>query len=101
VKDDFGNVYTEEMEIRKYDVQRIRRSVSAALDYKINARNTIYLNSLYTWRYDRENRFAYAIKDIEPEYNDNGQITGYTGSLARQNKGGISSNRGKGRRLED
>jgi len=101
VKDDFGNVYTEEMEIRRYDVQRIRRSVSAALDYRINARNTIYLSSLYTWRYDRENRFAYAIRDIAPEYDNNNQVTGYTGSLARQNKGGISSNRGKGRRLED
>lgn len=101
VKDDLGNVYTEEMQIRKYDVQRIRRSLSAALDYKINPRHTLYLNSMYSWRDDKENRFASGFKDIEPEYDDNDQITGYTGSLTRENKGGISSGRGKGRRLED
>lgn len=100
-KDDHGNVYMEEMEVRKYDVQRIRRSASAALDYKINSRHTLYLNGMYTWRDDRENRFRYSLKDIEPEYDANDQITGYTGSLSRENKGGISSGRNKGRRLED
>lgn len=101
VKDDHGNVYLGEMEIRKYDVQRIRRSASAALDYKINSRHTLYLSGMYSWRDDRENRFAYGLKDIEPEYDDNDQVTGYTGSLSRQNKGGTSSGRNKGRRLED
>jgi TonB-dependent receptor len=101
VKDDFGNVYTEEIQVRKYDIQRIRRSLSAAFDYKINPRHTIYLNGLYSWRDDKENRFASGFKDIEAEYDDNDQITGYTGSLSKENKGGISTGRGKGRRLEE
>ncbi len=101
LKDDHGNVYLEEMEIRKYDVQRIRRSAAAALDYKINSRHTLYLNGMYSWRDDRENRFAYRLKDIEPVYDDNEQLTAYTGSLSRQNKGGINGGRNKGRRLED
>lgn len=99
-KDDFGNVYLEEMGIRQYFVQRIRRNASAALDYKINSGNTIYFNTMYTWRDDRENRFAYNVKDIEPEYDANDNITGYTGSLVRQNKGGVGGSRGKNRRLE-
>ncbi|QEH43217.1 TonB-dependent receptor [Chitinophaga sp. XS-30] len=100
-QDDFGNVYTEEVQIRKYDVQRIRRSLSAALDYKINTSNTIYLNAMYNWRDDRENRYRHELKDIEPEYGANDQITGFTGSLSRETKGGIDNNRNKNRRLED
>lgn len=100
-KDDFGNVYTEEVQVRKYDVQRVRRSLSAALDYKINPSNTIYLNAMYNWRDDRENRYRLELKDIEPEYGANDQITGYTGSLSRETKGGIDNNRNRNRRLED
>ena len=37
VIDDFNNEYVEELGIRKYDVQRIRRSAALALDYKFNA----------------------------------------------------------------
>src|SRR5699024_7824104 len=40
-------VYVSEKDIRKYDVQRIRRSFSLALDYDLNANNTLYLNSIY------------------------------------------------------
>lgn len=101
VKDDKGKIYTEEIELRKYDVQRIRRSLSAALDYKINAKNTIYANAIYNWRDDRENRYAFTLKDIEPEYDASDNITGYTGSLTRETKGGIDNNRNKSRRLED
>jgi TonB-dependent receptor len=102
VKDDKGHVYTEEMEVRTYNVQRIRRSLSAALDYKINAKNTIYANAMYNWRDDRENRYRLRYSDISPEYGDDGTtITGYTGQVRRETKGGINNNRNKGRRLED
>ncbi|MBP7558291.1 MAG: carboxypeptidase-like regulatory domain-containing protein, partial [Chitinophagaceae bacterium] len=37
-QDDFGNVYTEEMEIRKYFVDRTRRSIGATVDYQFNNR---------------------------------------------------------------
>lgn len=100
-KDDLGNVYTEETQVRQYNVQRVRRSLSAALDYKFNASNTIYLNAMYNWRDDRENRYRYEISDIEPEFDANDNITGYTGSLTRELKGGIDNNRNKMRRLED
>lgn len=100
-KDDHGNVFTSESEVRKYNVQRIRRSMSAALDYKINAKNTIYANAMYNWRDDRENRYRLRITGIEPEYDDNNAITGYVGSVRRQTKGGINNNRNKNRRLED
>ena len=100
-KDDFGNIFTSESEVRKYNVQRIRRSVSAALDYKINAKNTIYANAMYNWRDDRENRYRLRITDIEPEYVDNDVINGYVGSVRRETKGGIDNSRNKNRRLED
>lgn len=100
-KDDFGNVYTSEVQVRKYDVQRIRRSLSTALDYKINAKNTIYLNAMYNWRDDRENRYRVRYASIEPEYDANDNITGYTGNVRRETKGGIDNNRNKNRRLED
>lgn len=100
-KDDFGNIYTSESEVRKYNVQRIRRSASAALDYKINAKNTLYANAMYNWRDDRENRYRLRITDIEPEYVDNDVINGYVGSVRRETKGGIDNSRNKNRRLED
>ena len=100
-KDDFGNIFVSESEVRKYNVQRIRRSASAALDYKINAKNTIYANAMYNWRDDRENRYRLRITDIEPEYVDNDVINGYVGSVRRETKGGIDNGRNKSRRLED
>ncbi|WP_295129296.1 TonB-dependent receptor [uncultured Chitinophaga sp.] len=100
-KDDFGNAYVEESEVRTYNVQRIRRSGSLALDYQFNNRNVIFANAMYNWRDDRENRFRLRYKDIEPEYDANDNITGYTGTIARETKGGINNDRNKGRRLED
>lgn len=100
VKDDFGNEYLQASEIRKYDVQRIRRSASVALDYKFNENNTIFANAIYNWRDDRENRFRTTIDDIEPIYNGE-EITGFEGRVKRQTKGGIDNSRNKNRRLED
>lgn len=100
VKDDYNNIYVEESDIRKYDVQRIRRSAAIAVDYKFDDNNTIYANAIYNWRDDRENRFRTTYDDIEPIYN-NEQITGFTGRVKRETKGGIDNNRNKSRRLED
>lgn len=99
-EDDYRNVYVEEMDIRKYDVQRIRRSASLNLDWKINANNTIAADVMYNWRDDRENRYRTTFQDIEPVY-DNTSITGYTGAISRETKGGIDDSRNKRRRLED
>ena len=100
-EDDFGNVYTEEMEIRKYFVDRTRRSIGATVDYAFNNRNSIVFKSQYNWRDDWENRLRYTATDIEPLYDANDNIIGYEGEVRRETKGGIGSNRVKNRRLED
>ncbi|WKL47060.1 TonB-dependent receptor [Flavobacterium pectinovorum] len=100
VKDDFGNEFVQASEIRKYDVQRIRRSGSVALDYKFDENNTIFANAIYNWRDDRENRFRTTYDDIEAIY-DGENITGFEGRVKRQTKGGVDSSRNKNRRLED
>lgn len=101
-QDDEGNVYLEEMDIRKYDVQRIRRSLALNTDWKINDNNTIALDAMYNWRDDRENRYRTTFQDIEPVYDgESGAISGYTGAISRETKGGIDNNRNKNRRLED
>ncbi|GAA6764988.1 hypothetical protein AAFH68_09220 [Flavobacterium sp. CGRL1] len=85
VKDDFGNEYLQASEIRKYDVQRIRRSASLAFDYKFNENNTIFANAIYNWRDDRENRFRTTIDDIEPLYNGE-EIIGFEGRVKTSDK---------------
>jgi len=100
VQDEFGNTYVEQQAIRYYNVQRIRLSLSLAADYKFNENNTIYANAIYNWRDDRENRYALTYDDMEPIYNGE-TITGFTGNVKRENKGGIDSDRGKSRRLEE
>lgn len=98
-KDEFNNTYVQEQAIRNYDVQRVRRSVAVATDFKFDNNNTIYANAIYNWRDDRENRFALTYDDMQPIYNGE-TITGFTGNVKRENKGGIDSDRGKSRRLE-
>ncbi len=100
-EDDFGNAYIEEQDIRKYDVKRVRRSFATALDFKFNNRNRISANVMYNWRDDWENRFRWRATDVEPEYDANDQIIGYTGAIRRQSKGGIMNNRVDGKRLEE
>ena len=103
VKDDFGNEFVQASEIRKYDVQRIRRSASFALDYKFDENNTIFANAIYNWRDDRENRFRTTYDDIEAIYDDadESKILGFEGRVKRQTKGGVDNDRNKSRRLED
>ncbi len=98
-KDDFGNEFLQASEVRKYDVQRIRRSASLALDYKFNENNTIFANAIYNWRDDRENRFRTTYDDIEAIY-DGEDIIGFEGRVKRETKGGVDNNRNKNRRLE-
>ncbi len=100
-QDDDGNVYLEEMDVRKYDVQRIRRSIALNTDWKINDNNTIAFDAMYNWRDDRENRYRTTYQDMEPVYGPTGEIVGYTGGISRETKGGIDNNRNKNRRLED
>ncbi len=100
-KDNFGNTFVNETDIRRYDVQRVRRSVAAALDFKLGANHTIFANAMYNWRDDRENRYRMRIDNIAPTYNSANQITGYTGRVGLQTKGGIDNDRNRMTRLED
>lgn len=91
--------YIEEMDIRKYDVQRIRRSVALALDWDISKNHKVYFNGIYNWRDDRENRFRTRYRDLEPIW-DGTTLVGYEGNIRRQTKGGIDNNKNKNTRLE-
>lgn len=95
-EDDNGNIYTDEMDIRKYDVQRIRRSISLGSDFVINDNHRLDFNIMYNWRDDRENRFRTRYRDIEMQ--DDGT---FIGSIRRETKGGIDNSRNKNTRLED
>ena len=96
-----GQAYIGQQDIRKYDVQRIRRSFALALDYKIDANHTVFANSMYNWRDDRENRYRLRYRSIKPIYDAEDNITGFTGDIRRETKGGIDNSRNKNTRLED
>jgi len=100
-EDDFGNVYIEEQDIRKYDVRRTRRSAAAAFDFQLSPSHSLYINGMYNWRDDWENRFRWNAKDILPEYDSDDRIIGYRGGMSLETKGGIDNSRVKQRRLEE
>ena len=103
------NPYAKVTEIRKYLVQRVRRSFSANLDYKLNENNSVYLKTIYNWRDDRENRFRLEQEILDGEdieagdfsVDGNGNLTGFPVEAKRQTKGGISGGRNDNARLED
>lgn len=95
-QDDEG-AFVKSFETRIYEVQRIRRSASLNLDYNFNERNKVFLNSMYNWRDDWENRYREVIDDIS-------RIEGnifMAEKVERQTKGGLGNDRIDNRRLED
>ncbi|RAW00322.1 TonB-dependent receptor [Pseudochryseolinea flava] len=97
-QDDDGNMFVEEIEVRKYDVQRVRRSVSAAFDFKLAPNHTLFLKGLYNHRDDWENRYRLRYRDLEYQADESAELTGVT--IVRETKGG-GDDRGKDARLED
>ncbi len=102
------NPYVSQVEIRKYLVQRIRRSFSANMEYAFDPGNTIYFKGMYNWRDDKENRYATATEiidgvDIFPgDFTiENGDLTSFPVEAEKSLKGGVNSKRGEGRRLEE
>lgn len=91
-----GRAFVEEFDARRYDIQRVRRSVSAALDYRFDPNNTLSLKSIYNHRDDWENRFRTRYVLDDPE-DDGSQLT----EIRRQTKGGGPDARLKDARLED
>ena len=88
--DDIDKSEIEEMDIRRYDVKRTRRSVSLNLDYSINASNSLFFKSIYNHRDDWENRFRWRAQYEDQEL-----------KVRKQTKGGIDNDENKARRLED
>ena len=95
-KNEKGEEFVSEMDIRKYDVQRVRRSFSLSSDYQFNENNRIDFTAMYNWRDDRENRYRTRYRDLE-QLEDGS----YIGEIRRETKGGINNDRNKNARLED
>lgn len=93
--DEGNGAFVEEFQIREYQIQRTRRSVSAGLDYQFNDANSVTWRSLYNHRDDWENRFRLVLKMDEPE----GGVQ--MAEVERQTKGGLGNDRIDNRRLED
>ncbi len=102
-QDDLGNAQIGEFQMRAYDVQRVRKSISAGLDYKLNNDHSFYVNTILTQRNDWENRFrtTYKLEDGDNDGipNGNGIITG--AEIRRETKGGIGNDANDYARLED
>lgn len=96
-EDDNGNFYVAEWDIRRYDIQRVRRSGSVSLDFTPAEGHIITLRSMYNWRDDWENRYRTRYKLDEP--NEQGIVE--ETEIRRQTKGGIGNDRVDNRRLED
>ncbi|MFC6102287.1 TonB-dependent receptor [Olivibacter domesticus] len=100
-RDDQGNAWLAREDIRYYDVQRIRRSIAGAFDFKANDNHSFFANIMYNWRDDRENRFRVRT-DMELADEDAGIAGGFIlDKISRETKGGINNSRNKNRRLED
>lgn len=93
--DDDGTVFVEEWDIRRYDLQRIRRSVAASFDYRPSSNSVIYFRSMYNHRNDYENRFRARYRLDAPD----GSGIVDEAEIRRETKGGTSDI--KDARLED
>jgi len=87
-----NGVFLEEFEVRQYNVRRVRRSISAGVDYRFDPNNSLRLSTIYNHRDDWENR--YRLRYIFDENSNETQIR-------RQTKGGINGDPTAATRLED
>jgi TonB-dependent receptor len=83
--DDDGTM--KEMQVRAYEIERLRQSYSGAIDYNINVNNKIEAKVMYNHRNDWENRYRVVYKDLDED----------VAEIERQIKGGTN----KDARLED
>lgn len=75
--------FIEEMDIRRYDVQRLRQSFSTSLDYRLSQVSSLNFRAMYNHRNDWENRFRLRYALDEP-----GSDGTVVGNVRRQTKGG-------------
>lgn len=91
---DDGTVYTNDQQIRQYNLQRLRQSYSGMLDYDIAKGHNVYMSGMYTKREDWENRYRLRYNNIEQDDEGN-----WIAEIRKQTKGGTDEN--KFGRLED
>lgn len=95
-KTDLGVPYMNQFDLRRYDVQRTRRSIAGSFDYRLSPTSTITWRTLYNSRDDWENRFRaryiLGVPDVNGIQNT---------EIRRQTKGGGASDRLRNARLED
>jgi TonB-dependent receptor len=96
-KDENDRIYVGEWDVRKYTVQRLRQSVSGAVDFRLDQSNTIFASGMYNHRNDWENRWRLRYRLSAPDENGISQST----EIRRQVKGGIDNDQTKNARLED
>jgi TonB-dependent receptor len=97
----------EELDIREYRVQRVRRSATLALDYELGKNHKIFLSGMYNHRDDWENRFRMRVGQLNDSFDD-GDFTQTSpgvyqtvGRVEFETKGGLDNDRIKAARLED
>lgn len=83
-KDDDGNVFINDYQIRQYYVTRERQSYSAAIDWNIDANHKLMFKGIFNNRNDWENRYRTTLKDLD----EKGQAT-----VRVQTKAGTPDNR--------
>ncbi|MEE9904370.1 MAG: TonB-dependent receptor [Chlorobium sp.] len=86
-RDEDDKPVLDEFEIRTYEIQRIRRSLSAGLDYRFNENHVLKFTGIYNWREDWENRYRVTYKDLLEK----------KAEIVYQDKAGVDKNA----RLED
>jgi len=91
-----GDAYVSQFDLRRYDVQRTRRSVSGSFDYRLSESSSVMYRAIYNSRDDLENRFRARYILGAPDANGI-QNT----EIRRQTKGGIDDARNRATRLED
>lgn len=66
-KDDNGEVYINDYQIRQYYVTRERQSYSVALDWNVSANHKLTFKGIFNNRNDWENRYRTTLKDLDTD----------------------------------
>ena len=82
--EDAGSAFVSDLEVRRYDIRRLRRSVGASLDYRLGGASSLFYRGIYNHRNDWENRYRLRYRLDDPAA-DGTQET----RLVRELKGGV------------
>ncbi len=91
-----NGAFIDELQVRQYDVQRLRRSVSTSLDWRASESSILTFRGIYNHRDDWENRYRQVFGLGEPDAS--GEVVA---EIERETKAGLGSDRLKNARLED